>query len=276
MLFRSSTVFKLNTKSGERKIIRRAKGYERQFRLNCWNCDVPMCYRCEDSAEAPLTYVLPEAMGTQADLYLQLYQVGCMLRGALALGLGADRCQIVLVHSSPRPCARGVTRAHRSQVPPCIQSTGPLSVRLALEVTPEQPKKAITHVNNAEVGVAVCAPAREGLANAEVLELMVRVRSPPSHQRRLAKLLDEASERHPCHCLSAIPCDLPLSAAESRFSMRPRFHSISLFCRTHVFPRLRSFSERCLACTFPPPPPAETLPSTDLLIHPFFTFPSST
>jgi len=146
VLERSSTVFKLNTKSGERKIIRRAKGYERQFRLNCWNCDVPMCYRCEDSAEAPLTYVLPEAMGTQADLYLQLYQV-----------------------------------------PPCIQSTGPLSVRLALEVTPEQPKKAITHVNNAEVGVAVCAPAREGLANAEVLELMVRVLSVTRQQLQLSR-----------------------------------------------------------------------------------------
>ena len=121
-LERPGTVFKLNTKEGETKLLRREKGYERQYRFNCWNCDVQVGYRCEPEKEARLTYILHDALGAQADLYLQLYKV-----------------------------------------PPCIQATGPESVRVAMEVSAGQPKMAVTGVTNGEVAIAVTAPAREGL-----------------------------------------------------------------------------------------------------------------
>ena len=102
VLERGSTVYKLKSSPGESKLLQRAKGYERQYRLNCWNCGVPVAYTCEKGEDAAaLTYVLPDALGAQADLYLQLYQV-----------------------------------------PPCIQPTGPSTVRIAMEVSSAQPKKA--------------------------------------------------------------------------------------------------------------------------------------
>lgn len=146
VLERGTTVFKLNSRPGETKLLRRDKGYERQYRMNCWNCGVPIAY-CSEAEEQPkLTYIMAEALGAQADLYLQLYQV-----------------------------------------PPCIQSTGAASVRIALEVSCEQPKKAITHVNNGDVGVSVCAPSREGLANSEVLEQMVKVLKCSRQQLQLSR-----------------------------------------------------------------------------------------
>lgn len=145
-LERPGTVFKLNTKEGETKLLRREKGYERQYRFNCWNCDVQVGYRCEPEKEARLTYILHDALGAQADLYLQLYKV-----------------------------------------PPCIQATGPESVRVAMEVSAGQPKMAVTGVTNGEVAIAVTAPAREGLANAEVLEHMARVLGVPRTQLQLSR-----------------------------------------------------------------------------------------
>lgn len=135
VLEKGTTVFKLKSKPGQTKLLRRPKGFERQYRLNCWNCNVPIAYKCEDSDSAKLTYVLFDATGLQADLYLQLYQV-----------------------------------------PPCIQPTGERSVRVALEVSVGQAKKAITHVSNAEIGISVCAPSQEGLANSEVIDHMTKVR----------------------------------------------------------------------------------------------------
>ena len=134
VLEKGVTVFKLKSKRGETKLIRRPNGFERQYRLNCWNCDVCVAYRSEESEEAQLTYVLPSAMGAQEDLYLMLYQI-----------------------------------------PPCIQSTGPASVRVAIEVESSQPKKAITAVENAAVAVSVVSEPRDGLANAELTELMSKV-----------------------------------------------------------------------------------------------------
>ena len=138
------TVFKLHASAGETKVIRREKGYERQHRLNCWSCGVFVAYTSSEAA--PVTYVLPDALGAQADLYLQLYQV-----------------------------------------PPCIQSTGPQGVRVAMEVSAGQPKKAITCVNNAEVGISVCAQTKDGLANAEMLELMAKVLGATRQQLQLSR-----------------------------------------------------------------------------------------
>ena len=145
-LERPGTVFKLNTKEGETKLLRREKGYERQYRINCWNCDVQVGYRCEPEKECRLTYLLHDALGAQADLYLQLYQV-----------------------------------------PPCIQATGETSVRVAMEVSANQPKNAVTGVSNGEVAIAVTAPSREGLANAEVIEHMARILEIARQQLQLSR-----------------------------------------------------------------------------------------
>ena len=76
VLERGTTIYKLNSVPGESKILRREKGYEKQHRINCWNCKIPIGYACEAGEKPNLTYVLPDALGAQADLYLQLYQVG--------------------------------------------------------------------------------------------------------------------------------------------------------------------------------------------------------
>jgi len=146
VLERGETVFKLNSKPGMTKLLRREKGYERQWRSNCWNCDVPVAYRCEADPESRLTYLISDGVGTQSDLYLQLYQV-----------------------------------------PPCIQDAALRTVRVALEVSCEQPKMAITHVSDSEVGVAVCSQNREGLANAEVIELMMKVLCVTKQQLQLSR-----------------------------------------------------------------------------------------
>ena len=73
VLDKESTVFKLKTNQGEKKLLKREKGYERQHRLVCGSCGVFVAYRSEE--ESPITFVLPDALGAQSDLYLQLYQV---------------------------------------------------------------------------------------------------------------------------------------------------------------------------------------------------------
>lgn len=75
VLEKGETVYKLKSQPGATKLLRRPTGFERQYRLNCWNCNVPIAYRCEDDEKAKLTYMLFDATGLQADLYLQLYQV---------------------------------------------------------------------------------------------------------------------------------------------------------------------------------------------------------
>jgi uncharacterized protein YggU (UPF0235/DUF167 family) len=102
--------------------------------------------RCEEGEDAKLTYILPEAMGTQSDLYLMLYQV-----------------------------------------PPCIQSTRPDCVRVAVEVDTGQSKNAVTHVDNGQVGVTVVAEARDGLANAEFTEFMGKVLGVTRQQLQLSR-----------------------------------------------------------------------------------------
>ena len=56
-----------------------------------------------------------------------------------------------------------------------------------MEVSAGQPKKAITCVNNAEVGISVCAQTREGLANAEMLEHMSKVLGATRQQLQLSR-----------------------------------------------------------------------------------------
>jgi len=134
VLEQGSAVFKLNAQPKGTKVLKRVGGYERQHRLGCWSCGVLLAYRCEEGDDAKLTYLLADATGQQADLYLAMYHV-----------------------------------------PPCIQPAGPLSVRVALEVLTGQVRRTVVHVNESDVRVAVCAPPREGLANAELLEYMAKV-----------------------------------------------------------------------------------------------------
>ena len=139
--------FKFNVKPRETKLLKRAGGYERQHRFGCWNCGVTLGYRSEDSGDdAALTYLLPDATGEQADLYLQMYQV-----------------------------------------PPCIQPTGERSVRIALDVSVGQSRRALLHVKDSDVGVSVVSTAREGLANAELLDYMSKVLAVTKAQMRLER-----------------------------------------------------------------------------------------
>jgi len=146
VLERGTTVFKLHTQDKGTCLLKRAGGYERQHRLGCWNCGVLLGYRAEASEDARFTYLLADATGQQADLYLAKYQV-----------------------------------------PPCIQSTGDRSVRVALDVQVGQPKRVLTHVSDSEVGVCVCAPAKEGLANAELIEYMAKVLAVVKQQLQLSR-----------------------------------------------------------------------------------------
>ena len=146
VLEKGSTVFKLKTVAFETKLLRREKGYERQFRFSCWNCKVPIGYTCEEGDDAKLSYILPDALGSQSDLYLMLYQV-----------------------------------------PPCIQSTGADTVRVAVEVDTGSSKNAVTSLDNAQVGVGVVAEAREGMANAELIEFMAKVLGVTKNQVQLSR-----------------------------------------------------------------------------------------
>lgn len=76
VLVRSETTFKLKTKPGKKVIIKRKAGYEPQWRLACWNCGVPVAYVCVEGENPELTYILKDSLGAQADLYLQIHQVG--------------------------------------------------------------------------------------------------------------------------------------------------------------------------------------------------------
>jgi len=99
------TVFKLKSSEGATKLLRRAKGFERQYRLNCWNCGVPIAYRC-DETEATLTYVLSDSTGLQADLYLQLYQVPPCIQPAgesgvrIAMSVAVGQAKKAITHVS--------------------------------------------------------------------------------------------------------------------------------------------------------------------------------
>ena len=147
VLEKDKAEYKLQTKDKGVRVIKRAGGYERQYRLGCWNCGVFIAYRASDSeSSAQFTYLLPDATGQQADLYLARYQV-----------------------------------------PPCIQPTGDRSVRVALDVLSGQPKRVLTRVSDSEVGVCVCAPAKEGLANAELLEYMASILGLTKPQLQLSR-----------------------------------------------------------------------------------------
>ena len=146
VLEKGKVTYKLNCKPREGKVLKRTGGYERQYRFGCWNCGVLIGYRAEDSEDAPITYLLSDATGTQEDLYLQIYQV-----------------------------------------PQCIQSTGPHSVRVALEVRCGQTRRALRSVETEHVGISVTAPAKDGLANAELLDYMQKVLAVPRKALQLSR-----------------------------------------------------------------------------------------
>ncbi|EOD10951.1 hypothetical protein EMIHUDRAFT_56659, partial [Emiliania huxleyi CCMP1516] len=155
VLDRQRTQFKIKTKPGQSVLLRRGDAYERQWRANCPGCGVPIAYACSEGAfdSIPVTYLIEDAVGAQADLYMQLYQV-----------------------------------------PPCIQTAADGSLRIALLLRCEEPKKAVTHISNGEVGVSVVAPAREGLGNAEALDLLAKVLGKERRGLSLSRGWDQQSK----------------------------------------------------------------------------------
>ena len=146
VLEKGKVTFRLKSKPRETKVLKRAAGFERQYRFGCWNCGVTLGYRTEEGDGAALTYLLPNVIGQQADLYLQMYQV-----------------------------------------PQCIQSTGPNSVRIALEVRAGQSKRALLAVDPEAVLLSVTSPPKEGLANAELVDFLQKVLLVPRSQLQLSR-----------------------------------------------------------------------------------------
>lgn len=186
VLERGVTVFKLKSKPTETKVLKRPGGYERQYRFGCWNCGVQLGYRAEDGGDSV------------ALTYL------------LADGTGAQADLYLQMF----------------QVPQCIQSTGPSSVRVALDVLVGQSKRLLRSIETDAVAVSVAAPAREGLANAELVDFMQKVLAVPRSQLQLSRGW----------------------SAASKFLMVTGVPAVQVFKRIKV---------QCLAthACFPPPPP---------------------
>ena len=140
VLERGVAQYRLKTKPTETKLLQRAGGCERQYRLGCANCGVLIAYRAESGEDAALTYLLADATGQAAELYLQTHAVPPCIQ----------------------PSESGPGR------------TGS-SVRVALDVLTGQPKRALRCVNDEHVGVSVTSPAKEGLANAELTDFMAKI-----------------------------------------------------------------------------------------------------
>ena len=56
-----------------------------------------------------------------------------------------------------------------------------------MDVLAGQPKRALTRVSDSDVGVSVCAPPKDGLANAELLEYMAKVLAVTKSQLQLSR-----------------------------------------------------------------------------------------
>jgi len=56
--------YRLLLQKGEHKLIKRAAGYERQFRMNCSKCDLPITYQNERE-DAPNVFVIPNSLSSQ-------------------------------------------------------------------------------------------------------------------------------------------------------------------------------------------------------------------
>lgn len=205
-----------------------------------------VAYRCEEGDDARLTYLLADATGQQADLYLAMYHV-----------------------------------------PPCIQPAGPLSVRVALDVLTGQVRRTVVHVNESDVRVAVCAPPREGLANAELLEYMAKVLGVARSRLHLSRGWSHASKYllvsnlQPVEIFkrlkAAIETDAMISTAPVAGVVAPEGNTTvgpaatagaaSFAARRHWEVRAPPCAERSRAVSPFPPSPLPPPPFVRLLMH---------
>lgn len=109
VLARSETTFKLKAKPGKHLAIKREGGYEPQWRYNCTKCGVPVAYRCVEDEQPELTYMMKDAVGGQADMYLQLHQV-------------PNRTRYLRMHVHPAPPVRTATRAPTARIAPSARA----------------------------------------------------------------------------------------------------------------------------------------------------------
>lgn len=108
-------MYRLLLEKGEHKLIKRSGGFERQFRLNCSKCDLPIAYQCE--REQPRCVFL--------------------LDGSLSA-----QPKVSFDHGE-------------SEVPKCIQSTGTGEVKLKLYAKVEGPRCVIQEITDDHVKILV-------------------------------------------------------------------------------------------------------------------------
>lgn len=128
---------RLNVKEAGKIMLKRGEGkMEKQFRMNCVNCGLFVCYRAEEDVEAStLVYLVDGALSTVA----------------------------------------AETNPQDAPVPPCISQLEGGLVQVAIEVEAAAHRAAITRVNADDVRVTVASPAARGEANSELLEFMGKV-----------------------------------------------------------------------------------------------------
>jgi hypothetical protein len=121
---------------GEQKLIKRAGGYERQFRLNCSKCELPVAYQCaKDSPEH--IFILPGAISA------------------------TPKAPPKPLHApfTPWPSARASAwqvSFNEVQVPGSIQPTKSGEVKMKVHVTYEGPRCEIV-----DIGEAPAPPASQ-------------------------------------------------------------------------------------------------------------------
>ncbi|KAK3040642.1 hypothetical protein RJ639_026963 [Escallonia herrerae] len=130
---------RLNINEGGKVLLKRGEGkLEKQFRMNCMNCGLLVCYRAEEDLEsASYIYVIDGALSAIA----------------------------------------AETHPQDAPLPPCISQLEGGLVQVAIEVEDRAQRSAVTRVNADDVRVTVAAPAARGEANNELLEFMGKVLS---------------------------------------------------------------------------------------------------
>ncbi|KAK3043275.1 hypothetical protein RJ639_002518, partial [Escallonia herrerae] len=130
---------RLNINEAGKVLLKRGEGkLEKQFRMNCMNCGLLVCYRADEDLEsASYIYVIDGALSAIA----------------------------------------AETHPQDAPLPPCISQLEGGLVQVAIEVEDRAQRSAVTRVNADDVRVTVAAPAARGEANNELLEFMGKVLS---------------------------------------------------------------------------------------------------
>ena len=127
--------------------------------------------------------------------YERQWRMGCWKCGVLVAYRAVESEDPPLTYLlNDATCDQADLYLARFKVPQCIQPTGERSVRVAMDIVTSQPKRAVLHVQDSDVGVSVVAPSKEGLANAEVLDFMSKVLGVTRGKLSLARGWSHASK----------------------------------------------------------------------------------